>query len=95
MASSISASMFSASSSTRASGFGQRGFGAEEVELDFAGAGEDGGLDVGVLLVDGGGAGVDVRLGDERHAEQCAWRGSAAGREAARRGLHLVDRRVA
>ena len=65
-------------------GFGQGGFGAEEVELDLAGAGEDGGLDIGVLLVDGSGAGVDVRLGDERHAEECVWRDGE--REGRRRG---------
>ena len=79
MASSISASIFSVSSSTRCLCFGECGFGAEEVELDLAGAGEDGGFDVGVLLVDGGGAGVDVRLGDEGHAEDAAWRDGEEG----------------
>src|SRR6266851_4871126 len=50
-------------------GLGEGGPGAEEVELDLAGAGEDSGLDVGVLLIDGRGAGVDLGLGDEGHAE--------------------------
>ncbi len=66
-------------------GLGEGGFGAEEVELDLAGSGEDGGLDVGVLLVDGRGAGVDLRLGDERHAEHSF--GEMARREARRRGV--------
>ena len=50
-------------------GLGGGGFGAGEVELDLAGAGEDGGLDVGVGGVDGGGAAVDEGLGDDGHAE--------------------------
>ncbi len=50
-------------------GLGEGGFGAGEVELDFAGMGEDRGLDVGILLVDGGGAGVDRGLRAEGHAE--------------------------
>lgn len=63
-------------------GFGERGFGAEEVELDLSTAGEDGGVDVGVLLVDRRGAGVDLRLGDERHTEhsggEMEWREGSA-----------------
>src|ERR1700729_2622694 len=39
------------------------------MELDLSGASEDRGFDVGVLAVDGCGAGVDVRLRNERHAE--------------------------
>ena len=45
-------------------GFGKGRFGGNEVELDLAGGGQDGGFDVGILLVDGGGAGIDLRLGD-------------------------------
>ncbi len=93
MSSSISASMLLGELVDAALGFGEGGFGADEVELDLAGAGEDGGFDVGVLLVDGGGAGVDLRLGDEGHAERRAWRGGGAG--AWRRGAAWPGRRRA
>lgn len=36
----------------------ESGFGAEEVELDFSGTSEDGGVNIGILLIDGGRAGV-------------------------------------
>ena len=72
-------------------GLGEGGLGAGEVELDFAGAGEDGGLDVGVLLVDGGGAGVDLGLGDEGHAEDGGWRcGAGAGTRRGGAGMASV-----
>ncbi len=51
-------------------GFVEGGFDGGEVKLDLTGVGEDGGLDVGELLVDGGDAGVGVGLGDEQDAEE-------------------------
>ena len=52
--------------------FREGGLGAFEVELDLAIVGEDGGLDVGVLLVDRRGAVIDGGLRDEGHAELAA-----------------------
>ncbi len=71
-------------------GFGERGLGALEVELDFAGGGEDGGVDVGERFVDGGGAGVDGGLRDEGHAQLAAGEegGGKVGGEAR---LDLLD----
>ena len=69
------------------------------MELDLRGASEDGGLDVGELLVDGRGAGVDLALGDERQAELAA--GEMVGRKrggearpalAIEEGLELLGR---
>ena len=61
-----------------------------KVELDFAVVREDGGLDVGVLLVDGRGAVVDRGLRDESHAELAAGE-KARGKAGGEARLDLVD----
>ncbi len=47
-----------------------RGGDGFEVQFDFSGAGEDGGLDVGVALVDGRDAGVDGGLSEHRDLQR-------------------------